>query len=775
MSDSSKLRTQLSRNRERLQSCRNFLKLLETHTNASDPSLSVPLLPPLTALVLAQTVEQLDAPYVVTDRESDAEAVSLAIYLQCPVISNDSDFYISIPDDPDSPTFLLPLSLVSFKPVKFREKSFLPKGQSGDTHICTAHHCAYLRCYRFLPNGPGLYKLPRSQRPLFGSLVGNDYIPPHVFSSALPTSDGLRTNLSRKATREMKTRRKRALFRSIIDWLAGFGDNVEEPIERLINRLPKSERESCKELLLASLQTYRFDSSCSAEILLRYLKPQELLPKPSRTESPSDSCSEEQDDGDMSSEHSVSVLKSESQGSDANSAEDVQDDSSVVRTSLAHNDSIHCLEHPSDSETNVSKSAYDITSCWPLPLVSSFRKYRIVPTILDAVYSRGLVLGCGIEALSQSSSMHNCAKVIRQILFGLLLGLEQDQTRRFPGGLEGVRQNSDGSFSVTEYTRKGPWVVQSCRIPVQTLLLDTNSESPAVDPRLTFLRKYLSSGFVSSKEDSWLEALALLLTVWCEETNGPAEYINTCSFVLSSSAIAISTYLLMNVSGQSQRSLMKEVNKHLTACAQYFESSADGLSAKKTTKRVCSRLQLHVVHTFGQLQSVYSALYSLGSLLDCLASGPPNDRCIDLPPAIILFPSGRLFHAVVNYLSCFAPHDRPKKVVGSVLPTLLRSDENSLVESSRLFTLFSSILERVRNTCNLKNTAASLSESRSYPHNHTAHQSPTSQSLPTSQCKSTKKKKKRHKPCKTGRCVGRTAAEINAEVDRIMLANGLSD
>ncbi|KAK4476217.1 hypothetical protein MN116_000689 [Schistosoma mekongi] len=159
-----KLATQVKRNHQRMQACREFLKHIKSHNlSPTDSSNHITLLPPLATVTLVQALGELKVDYVTTDSESDQDIVSLGIYLQCPVISNDSDFYVTIPSTTAGVCFL-PLSFISFEPII----------NSTKCNICRTHNkiCAYLKCQQFLPNGPGLKCLPDVQRPLFASLLG---------------------------------------------------------------------------------------------------------------------------------------------------------------------------------------------------------------------------------------------------------------------------------------------------------------------------------------------------------------------------------------------------------------------------------------------------------------------------------------------------------------------------------------------------------------------------------------------------------------------------
>ncbi|CAH8607768.1 unnamed protein product [Heterobilharzia americana] len=164
-----KLSTQVKRNHQRMQTCRNLLKQINTRNNLcpTDISLCVQLLPPLATITLVQALEALKVDYITSDGESDQDVISLGMYLHCPVISNDSDFYITIPSNIEGSCFL-PMKLISFEPVVNPTKCDVCfSGVGGQNKLC-----AYLSCQQFLPKGPGLKGLSDVQRPLLASLLG---------------------------------------------------------------------------------------------------------------------------------------------------------------------------------------------------------------------------------------------------------------------------------------------------------------------------------------------------------------------------------------------------------------------------------------------------------------------------------------------------------------------------------------------------------------------------------------------------------------------------
>ncbi|KAM3873540.1 single-strand DNA endonuclease ASTE1-like [Diretmus argenteus] len=108
------------------------------------------VLPPLGKLVFIQTLARLKVPMAQCFGEADIHIASLASEWGCPVLSNDSDFYIF-----DLPGGLLPISHFQWEVVV----------QEGIPckHYTTSSFCIF-------------FNIQRQILPVFAALVGNDYV-----------------------------------------------------------------------------------------------------------------------------------------------------------------------------------------------------------------------------------------------------------------------------------------------------------------------------------------------------------------------------------------------------------------------------------------------------------------------------------------------------------------------------------------------------------------------------------------------------------------------
>ncbi|KAK3757933.1 hypothetical protein RRG08_058247 [Elysia crispata] len=153
--DGRKLKTSLSRAVSRI-------KFVDSLTNGH----SGQALPVLAYETFIQVMVELGIPHAMCQFEADSEIATLANRLQCPVISNDSDFYIF-----DVECGFLPLDYIDFRPIR-------KQCATGNTTN------AFLHCYKYhVDNFISSFNLERSSLPIFATLLGNDFIDASAFST----------------------------------------------------------------------------------------------------------------------------------------------------------------------------------------------------------------------------------------------------------------------------------------------------------------------------------------------------------------------------------------------------------------------------------------------------------------------------------------------------------------------------------------------------------------------------------------------------------------
>ncbi|VDP71780.1 unnamed protein product [Echinostoma caproni] len=751
-----KLSTQLNRARDRLQTSRTVAHLALKRPDANHTSLRVPILPPLAPLVLAQTLTALHIPFVVSDRESDEDAVGLAMHLRCPVISNDSDFYITIPSDVPG-TCLLPLRFLSWtaKPCAHPCAICNPS-------VSTGPRCHYISCRKFLLNGPAFYRLPPIQRPLFATLIGNDYIPSQRFVSVLPCTDGLKKPLNGSATKTMRRNRRCKLYRTVIDWLAGFGDDVREPVSRLLNRIPTAQRARAEAQLEQSLLSYRIASAYVQTVLYPFLS----LNSPDKT---STQLFSDEADENLRTETASSPSKCSSE--DEEESTDRSDSENFMCEETTKSD----LTFPFPDSLQTDQSHELITVSWPESLVSQYRRYRILPVYIDALYSGGSVLNCGIEAIRECPSIHTCTDSIRSLLCGLILGCSELQHSAI---VESSEQNACAPAPVndigrprfmTEYVRKGGFQIRASRTPIEAIRLDLyNSTS---DCRIAFLQRVFSKCFDPTQpHTTWLHALALFVCVWlkygalADRTIDP----KTCPYLMSFLTIAIVRHVMeaSRITTLYRPNDLKREKRELVTLARRLHS----LSA--LDNNFSEPFDLYTVHVFGQLQLIYATLSSLGSVLDGLG-GTFRDpkKCIPLDDICTTLPSGRLYHALVRYLQHSSTTENLfSLVLQDVLPRILTShDEKALSEARGHLDNCLSLVSHFTESFTGPDWSGIEKPASRKLHPERNRPAPNTNSLRVKTARKRRTNGKRKQP------QGISMLELNAAVERIMLENDLTD
>ncbi|KAM4600320.1 single-strand DNA endonuclease ASTE1-like [Polymixia lowei] len=112
------------------------------------------ILPLLAKAVFKQTLAKLNVSLAQCFGEADQEIASLARELRCPVLSNDSNFYVF-----DLPDGFLPISHFQWKAVSHRgNQTFIPCKRYTTSSFCT------------------FFKIERRLLPVFSAVAGNNYV-----------------------------------------------------------------------------------------------------------------------------------------------------------------------------------------------------------------------------------------------------------------------------------------------------------------------------------------------------------------------------------------------------------------------------------------------------------------------------------------------------------------------------------------------------------------------------------------------------------------------
>lgn len=158
--------------------------------------------------------------------EADELIAQLAFFRSCPVMSNDSDFYI----------FDVDLILI--------DSLDLTVNPDGDEFLaCEVYNRAKMLEHYGLANKELLY--------LCAALIGNDYIPPWVFDKVF-----MNIKLVNKNSEMTERHRK---IKSLFKYMSK-EKSVENALNKLLSFMPEKERHSVKEKVLQSVNLYDISS-----------------------------------------------------------------------------------------------------------------------------------------------------------------------------------------------------------------------------------------------------------------------------------------------------------------------------------------------------------------------------------------------------------------------------------------------------------------------------------------------------------------------------------
>ncbi|XP_028327115.1 single-strand DNA endonuclease ASTE1 isoform X2 [Gouania willdenowi] len=183
------------------------------------------ILPPLATKVFTQTLMRLNVPLVQCYGEADQEVAALAAEWNCPVLSDDSDFFI----------FELPSGLLPIRHFLWWEASASQR---------------FIRCRAYRASSFCIYfQIPCPLLPVFAILAGNDY-------SKLQVASWTQDWLSR--------------LEGLLRWLKDFQQPEEALRAALRSGHVQSERQEAElmELLSAFIKTYELPASSTKDLFV---------------------------------------------------------------------------------------------------------------------------------------------------------------------------------------------------------------------------------------------------------------------------------------------------------------------------------------------------------------------------------------------------------------------------------------------------------------------------------------------------------------------------
>ncbi|GAB1606738.1 protein asteroid homolog 1-like [Argonauta hians] len=200
--------------------------------------------PSLTSHTFRCAIKELGIPCVVGDFEADSQIMLLANQWNCPVLSNDSDFYI----------YDLTGGFISLDSVDYNPKTATGEDEpSGKPYKFL--DCKFYHNQNFVDLFPGLNK---SLLPLFSTLCGNDYV------SSTGVFDKFFDNIKKAPDnfgRAIASRKNSAKFLSVLCWLHE-QESLKDATANILKFYKTSDRQKLLTLIRRSISSYIDVVSC---------------------------------------------------------------------------------------------------------------------------------------------------------------------------------------------------------------------------------------------------------------------------------------------------------------------------------------------------------------------------------------------------------------------------------------------------------------------------------------------------------------------------------
>ncbi|GFR23876.1 protein asteroid homolog 1 [Trichonephila clavata] len=218
-----KFQTTLLRSKTRLTVTQHIAKYGECSGN---------LLPICASEIFRNVLFEMAIPFAQCEFEADEQLTALANYYECPVLSNDSDFYI----------FDV-------------HKGFIRLDSIGTSVLETdvdGTKCKYLDCDiyhidKFMSYFPGL---DRNILPLFGTLVGNDYVNTKEFEAFVAS-----INIAKRNCRGLRVTPGQKKIVRLLTWLEHC--NVTEAVEHILGHFKNKKRKQVEHVINQSMNGYK--------------------------------------------------------------------------------------------------------------------------------------------------------------------------------------------------------------------------------------------------------------------------------------------------------------------------------------------------------------------------------------------------------------------------------------------------------------------------------------------------------------------------------------
>jgi hypothetical protein len=216
--DDRKLKTTLRRAQERI-----YLAGFISHGGGGK------ILPVLAEVTFKNVLVKLGIPHATCDFEADDQLAALANSWGCPVVSNDSDFFIF-----NVRGGFIPLDHLAVDVTKDSDGT-----RYLDTHI--------YRIQTFVKH----FKCPDVNFvPLFATLLGNDFVDGRKFANFFSN-----INLPRVKSKRFTIPKKNTKMAGLLFWLEDM-DSVEESIRQILQYFKRDDRDRFEKIILKSVNSY---------------------------------------------------------------------------------------------------------------------------------------------------------------------------------------------------------------------------------------------------------------------------------------------------------------------------------------------------------------------------------------------------------------------------------------------------------------------------------------------------------------------------------------
>ena len=190
--------------------------------------------------VFLEMLSELGVPHIQASFEADSFVARIANQLKCPVLSNDSDFFV----------FDLTNGVISIDSLM---NSLIVKticDPNDDTNSYKYLDCDLFLIENLIQYFPGL---KREILPLFSTLMGNDWVDSYVFDKIFNAIPDVPTP-SRKKSKSLHYGKRHFRMIKLLNWLRN--KTIKESVDFLINFLRKTSRSDALNLLQISLENY---------------------------------------------------------------------------------------------------------------------------------------------------------------------------------------------------------------------------------------------------------------------------------------------------------------------------------------------------------------------------------------------------------------------------------------------------------------------------------------------------------------------------------------